>query len=74
VGAPGTYNHLVDAVLDVAATRQMYLRRLRSLSDMFFSQGRLKEIVAEVYDSIKDVAVKVGRPELAAWGCAWLLT
>ncbi len=59
VGAPGTYNHLTDALLDVAATRQMYLRRLRSLADLFFSQGRLKEIVAQVYDSIKDVAVKV---------------
>lgn len=26
-GAPGTYNHLTDAVLDVPFTREMYLRR-----------------------------------------------
>jgi hypothetical protein len=66
VGAPGTYNHLTDAVLDAAATRQMYLRRLRTLSDLFFSMGRLQEIVGQVYDTIKDVAVRV------RWRCSSL--
>jgi hypothetical protein len=43
-GAAGTYNHLTDAILDVAATREMYLRRLRTLADTYYGGGRLKQV------------------------------
>jgi len=41
-GAPGTYNYLIDAILAVPRTRQMYVRRLRSLMDQFIATGRLQ--------------------------------
>lgn len=41
-GAQGTYNHLIDAVLDVPRTRQMYMRRLRTLMDTFMATNRLQ--------------------------------
>ena len=41
-GAPGTYNYLIDAVLAVPRTRQMYVRRLRSLMDQLIATGRLQ--------------------------------
>lgn len=44
IGAAGTYNHLTDALLDVNSTRTMYLRRLRSLTDKYFTDGKLKEV------------------------------
>ena len=74
IGARGTYKHLTDALLDVAATRQMYLRRLRTLADLFYTGGRLQQIVSELYDSIKDVAVRVRvLPERAVdlWVHGW---
>jgi hypothetical protein len=44
IGAPGTFNHLTDAILDVAATRAMYLRRLRTLADKYYGQNRLRQV------------------------------
>lgn len=44
IGAPGTYNHLTDALLDVTTTRTMYMRRLRNLADKYYSQGRLHQV------------------------------
>ena len=41
-GAPGTYNYLIDAILAVPRTRQMYMRRLRTLMDQFIASGRLQ--------------------------------
>ena len=41
-GANGTYNYLIDLVLQVPATRAMYLRRLRTLMDTFL-QGQLAQ-------------------------------
>ena len=41
-GSPGTYNYLIDAVLAVPRTRQMYMRRLRTLMDTFMATGRLQ--------------------------------
>lgn len=42
-GASGTYNYLIDLVLQVPATRAMYLRRLRTLMDTFL-QGQLAQV------------------------------
>jgi hypothetical protein len=41
-GAPGTYNYLIDTLLAVPRTRQMYMRRLRTLMDSFIATGRLE--------------------------------
>ncbi|KIZ02309.1 hypothetical protein MNEG_5654 [Monoraphidium neglectum] len=61
-GAPGSYNHLTDAVLDVNATRAMYLRRLRTLADKFYGpepdKGRLRQIIDETWARIKDAAAR----------------
>jgi hypothetical protein len=43
-GAEGTYNHLNDAILDVAVTRAMYMRRLRTLADKYLAGGRIKQV------------------------------
>eukprot|EP01025_Chloroclados_australasicus_P040119 TRINITY_DN4178_c0_g2_i1.p1 TRINITY_DN4178_c0_g2~~TRINITY_DN4178_c0_g2_i1.p1 ORF type:complete len:1028 (-),score=127.01 TRINITY_DN4178_c0_g2_i1:2597-5680(-) len=56
-GAPGTYNHLLDAILDVPWTREMYLRRLRSVVDRFMN-GRLVEIITTQYNLIRSEAIK----------------
>ncbi|MEW5306997.1 MAG: hypothetical protein WDW36_009419 [Sanguina aurantia] len=59
VSAPGTYNYLSDAVLDVNSTRSMYLRRLRTLSDRFLGpSGRLFQITNATYTLIKPLADK----------------
>ena len=42
-GPNGTFNYLIDAVLDVPATRAMYLRRLRSLMDYWLG-GRIEQV------------------------------
>jgi hypothetical protein len=39
-GAAFTYNHLTAALLDVPETRAMYLRRLRTLSDIYYGGGQ----------------------------------
>eukprot|EP00882_Tetradesmus_deserticola_P030211 GHRQ01033903.1.p2 GENE.GHRQ01033903.1~~GHRQ01033903.1.p2 ORF type:complete len:109 (+),score=22.98 GHRQ01033903.1:268-594(+) len=44
IGAPGTFNHLTDAILDVTATRTMYMRRLRTLADKYYGQNRLRQV------------------------------
>jgi hypothetical protein len=36
-GANGTFNYLIKLILDVPATRQMYLRRLRSIMDLYLN-------------------------------------
>jgi hypothetical protein len=38
-GAAYTYNHLTAALLDVPETRAMYLRRLRTLADIYYGNG-----------------------------------
>ncbi|GAB4823908.1 hypothetical protein N2152v2_010954 [Parachlorella kessleri] len=55
-GAPGTYNYLIDAILAVPRTRQMYMRRLRTLMDQFIASGRLEAIVNEMYNTIRNEA------------------
>lgn len=42
-GPNGTFNYLIDLVLDVPATRAMYLRRLRTLMD-FWLNGRIAQV------------------------------
>ena len=44
IGASGTYNHLTDALLDVTAARAMYMRRLRTLADKYYGQGKLRQV------------------------------
>lgn len=44
-GAEGTFNYLVDLIMDVPATREMFMRRLRTLMDTFL-QGRLEQVSA----------------------------
>jgi len=50
--ADGTFNYLSDAILDVKSTREMYLRRLRTLMDHFMN-GRLEDIITEHYRKIR---------------------
>lgn len=56
IGAPGTFNHLTDAIFDVTATRIMYLRRLRTLADKYYGQNRLRQMVDALYAKIQPVA------------------
>jgi hypothetical protein len=44
IGAASTFNHLTDAILDVEATRLMYFRRLRTLADKYYGQGKLRQV------------------------------
>ncbi|QDZ17642.1 spore coat protein CotH [Chloropicon primus] len=53
--ADGTFNYLYDAVLDVKSTREMYLRRLRTLMDHFMN-GRLEQMITEHYKQIRPSA------------------
>jgi hypothetical protein len=63
-GAPGTFNYLIDAILEVPRTRAMYMRRLRTLMDSFMSTGKLQELVTAEYQKIKDEAKK----DAEKWG------
>eukprot|EP01023_Acetabularia_acetabulum_P039542 TRINITY_DN3807_c0_g1_i13.p2 TRINITY_DN3807_c0_g1~~TRINITY_DN3807_c0_g1_i13.p2 ORF type:complete len:366 (-),score=52.04 TRINITY_DN3807_c0_g1_i13:2179-3276(-) len=56
IGARATYNHLTDAILDIPETREMYLRRLRSVMDQFLATGRMITMLNETYAKIKDYA------------------
>ena len=53
--ADGTFNYLSDALLDVKSTREMYLRRLRTLMDHFMN-GRLEQIITQHYEEIRPSA------------------
>ncbi|KAI8471595.1 MAG: coth protein-domain-containing protein [Monoraphidium minutum] len=61
-GAAGTYNHLIDAVLDVNATRAMYMRRLRTLADKYYGEqpdnGRLRQIIDDTWGTIREAAAR----------------
>lgn len=57
-GVLGTYNHLIDSIIRVDSTRQMYYRRLQTLVDDYLMSGRLEALVSSTYDRIKDLAVK----------------
>lgn len=48
IGAASTFNHLTDALLDVEATRLMYFRRLRTLADKYYAQGKLRQVCTRV--------------------------
>eukprot|EP01026_Neomeris_dumetosa_P052580 TRINITY_DN465_c1_g1_i1.p1 TRINITY_DN465_c1_g1~~TRINITY_DN465_c1_g1_i1.p1 ORF type:complete len:660 (+),score=77.06 TRINITY_DN465_c1_g1_i1:186-2165(+) len=56
IGARATYNHLSDAILDIPETREMYLRRLRSVMDQFILTERMVQIINETYAKIRDLA------------------
>ncbi|KAK9812205.1 hypothetical protein WJX73_004025 [Symbiochloris irregularis] len=55
-GAAGTFNYLVNLIMEVPATRQMFMRRLRTLMDQFLDGGRLLQIINETYTEIKPAA------------------
>ena len=40
--APSTYNHLIDAVIRTSFTREMYLARLRTLTNNFLRTGEIE--------------------------------
>jgi hypothetical protein len=40
-GASGTFNYLVDLITQVPHTRQMYMRRLRTITDAYYPSGKL---------------------------------
>ena len=46
-GAAVTFNYLIDAILAVSRTKQMYLRRLRTLMDQF-TNGRLEVCLVDL--------------------------
>ncbi|GMH43301.1 hypothetical protein BSKO_11223 [Bryopsis sp. KO-2023] len=54
-GADGTFNHLEDAILDWPVTREMYLRRLRSLIDQFYN-GKIDTILKDLWAPIQGEA------------------
>ncbi|CAG9462414.1 unnamed protein product [Pedinophyceae sp. YPF-701] len=55
VGPAGTYNHLYDAILDIPWTREMYLRRLRTLMDRWLG-GRLQGVLTGIYAHVRYAA------------------
>lgn len=63
-GAPGTYNYLVDAIMNIPRTRAMYVRRLRTLMDQFITTGRLQTMVTEQYNAVRAEAKR----DAAKWG------
>jgi hypothetical protein len=63
-GAPGTFNYLIDAILEVPRTRAMYMRRLRTLMDSFMATGKLQELVTAEYNKIREEAKK----DAEKWG------
>lgn len=50
-GANGTFNYLIKLILDVPATRQMYLRRLRSIMDLYLN-GYVEDLFTANYNEI----------------------
>jgi len=56
VGAPGSFNYLIDAILDSSRAREMYMRRLRTLMDEFIATGLLEDMVTAAYEEVKDEA------------------
>ena len=60
-GAAGTYNYLIDAILAVPRTREMYLRRLRTLMDTFYPTGRLEASAASCLRSRLRMHRRLGR-------------
>jgi hypothetical protein len=46
-----SFNYLVDAILAVPRTKEMYMRRLRTLMDQFIASGRLQVIYPFVSNS-----------------------
>ncbi|KAH7617481.1 hypothetical protein NADE_007259 [Nannochloris sp. 'desiccata'] len=63
-GAPGTFNYLIDAILEVPRSRAMYMRRLRTLMDSFISTGKLQELVTAEYNIVREEAKK----DAEKWG------
>ena len=63
-GAPGTFNYLIDAILEVPRTRAMFMRRLRTLMDTFIATGKLQELVTAEYNKVRDEAKR----DAAKWG------
>jgi len=63
-GAPGTFNYLIDAILEVPRTRAMYVRRLRTLMDSFISTGKIQELVTAEYKTVREEAKK----DAEKWG------
>lgn len=45
-GASGTFNYLIDLITQVPATREMYMRRLRTLTDQYYPSGKLVSVSA----------------------------
>lgn len=63
-GAPGTFNYMIDAILAVPRTREMYVRRLRTLMDEFIAGGRLEALVAAEHQKVREEAKR----DIAKWG------
>jgi hypothetical protein len=63
-GAPGTYNYLIDAIMNIPRTRAMYVRRLRTLMDQFITTGRLQAAITEQYTAVRAEAIR----DAAKWG------
>lgn len=63
VGPDGSYNCLYDAILDIPETREMYLRRLRTLVDEWLD-GKLAQLIKYYYNKIRADAMQ----DNAVWG------
>lgn len=55
-GQPIYQNHLLDAILDTPATREMYLRRLRTLLDDYLATSYFEDRIDAYYERIADEA------------------
>ena len=67
-GQPIYQNHLLDAILDTPLTRQMYLRRLRTLLDDYLVAGFFEDWIAQTAPRIADLAAQ----DHARWGAGEL--
>lgn len=64
---PVHQNHLYDAILDTPATREMYLRRVRTLVDQYLNTGYFQRGVDKYSDLLTvdaDRSSRVNRREL----------
>lgn len=53
----GSYNYLYDALLDWPVTREMYLRRLRTLTDEWMN-GKVQDMFSDLWSKIRTEAFR----------------
>ena len=58
-GPAGTFNYLIDLITQVPSTRQMYMRRLRTLTDEYYGTGKLIQVTQHLLSNCLEVSISI---------------